>query len=184
MGQDERLVMGLRAADAGAFNEAYERYGDRLYSFALRLTGRRDAADELFQHAWVTLAERAPRLRADTCLMAWLLTVARNHWRSQHRKAKTHDRHEDALRHAAPSVAGPERSVERAAMLARLEAALLALAEHHREVLVLMIESDDVPQQELAAVLDVAPAVFRKRLSRARAALAALLQPEEERDDG
>jgi DNA-directed RNA polymerase specialized sigma24 family protein len=42
-----------------------------------------------------------------------------------------------------------------------------------------MIEADDVPQQELAAVLGLEPAAFRKRLSRARRALSELLREEE-----
>lgn len=173
------LVAGLRASEAQAFNDVYSLYADRLYSFAVRLTGRRDTADELFQHAWLRLAETAPRLAEDTNVLAWLLTVARNHWRSQHRRAKTHDLHEHALRDTVAAPQTPDVSAERRAALARLERALDDLAEHHREVLVLMIEADDVPQHELAAVLGVPPAVFRKRLSRARAALAGLLKTEE-----
>lgn len=171
-----QLVVGLRAAEPQAFNDVYGLYADRLYSFAVRLTGRRDAADELFQHAWLRLAETAPKLAEDTNVLAWLLTVARNHWRSQHRRAKTRDLHEHALRDTATAPATPDVDAERRAALVRLEAALTDLAEHHREVLVLMIEADDVPQHELAAVLGVPPAVFRKRLSRARVALAALLK--------
>jgi RNA polymerase sigma-70 factor, ECF subfamily len=172
------LLAGLRARDERAFVTAYELYGDRVFAFSLRLTGRRDAADELFQHAWVRLAERAATLAEDTNVLAWLLTVARNHWRSQRRKAGTHARHEAALDPGEDVAARPDTTAERRALLARLEAALLALPEQHREVLVVMIEADDVPQHELARVLDLAPDVFRKRLSRARRALAELLQEE------
>ena len=177
---DTALVAGLRAAESRAFVEAYDLYGDRLYSFAVRLTGRRDTADELFQHAWLRLAERASSLAEQTNLLAWLLTVARNHWRTMHRRASTHDRHERALQDVMTVPATPDVTAERRALLERLTLALEDLAEHHREVLVLVIEADDVPQHELAAVLDVTPAVFRKRLSRARAALGALLQQEKQ----
>lgn len=163
--------------------EAYDRYGDRLYSFTVRLTGQRPAADELFQHAWVTLAEYAPRLALDTNLLAWLLTVARNHWRSQHRRAATRERHREDLRPPLAAHPGPDVSAERRAAMQRLERAMHELAEHHREVLVLLIEADDVPQHELAAVLGISPAAFRKRLSRARQALSALLDPKGSRDD-
>jgi RNA polymerase sigma-70 factor (ECF subfamily) len=172
------LVAGLRARDERAFLAVYELYADRVYAFAMRLSGRRDAADELFQHAWVRLAEHAPRLGDDANLLAWLLTVARNHWRSERRKAGTHARHEAALDPGEDTAARPDERAERRATLARLEAALMALPEQHREVLVVMIEADDVPQHELARILGLAPDVFRKRLSRARSALAELLENE------
>ncbi len=172
---DAGLVAGLVACEPAALRTVYDRYADRLYSFAVRLSGRPDVADELFQHAWLTLAERAPRLSPDTNLLAWLITVTRNHFRSQHRKALTHRRNEESLavQHHAP--ARPDETVAAQHRVARLELALSGLAEHHREVLLLMVEASELPQAELAAVLGLSPAAFRKRLSRARAALQAQL---------
>lgn len=169
-------MAGLVACEPQAFRSAYEQYADRLYSFSLRLTGRRDAADELFQHAWLVLAERAPRLALDTNLLAWLITVARNHWRSQHRKAQTHLRNEDGIVEQHPAPPRPDETVEQRARIHRLEAALASLAEHHREVLLLVVEAGDLPQGELATILGLSPAAFRKRLSRARTALHAQLE--------
>jgi RNA polymerase sigma-70 factor (ECF subfamily) len=145
----------------------------------VRLTGRRDAADELFQHAWVRLAERARQLSPDTHVLAWLIRVAHNHWRSQHRRASTHERHRAALTEAPAAAFRPDVSAEQRRELARVDEALALLSEAHREVLLLMIEADDLPQQELAAMLDLDPPVFRKRLSRARKALSELLRQEE-----
>jgi RNA polymerase sigma-70 factor (ECF subfamily) len=173
------LVAGLASGDERAFRRAYDRYADRVYSFAVRLTGRRDTADELFQHAWLRLAERARELAPDRNLLAWLLRVMHNHWRSQHRRASTHQRHRQAIAAAKGAADRPDVSAERRALLARVESALEALDERHREVLLVMIEADDVPQQELAAVLGLEPAAFRKRLSRARRALSELLREEE-----
>ncbi len=173
--QSTQLVAGIRSRDPAALSDAYRLYGDRLYSFAMRLTGRRDAADELFQHAWLRLAEFAPRLQVDTNLLPWLLTVARSHWRSEFRKASTHARHETALTQAVAGPPAPDADFEARAELVRLDTALRELAEHHREILVLMIEADDVPQRELAAVLGLSEPAFRKRLSRARTALSAML---------
>lgn len=172
---DAQLVAGLRARDEKAMTDTYALYGDRVYSFAMRLTGRRDVADELFQHAWLRLAEKAAKLERDTKLLPWLLTVARNHYRSQHRRATTRKRHEHAIVEDAGAPTPPDVSAERRAAVARLERALRDLPEHHREVLVLTVEADDVPQQELARVLGLSHAAFRKRLSRARAALTGLL---------
>lgn len=176
---DAQIVAGLRRRDAEAMRRAHALYADRIYSFAVRLSGRRDVADELFQQAWLTLAERAARLRPDTALLPWLLTVARNHYRSQHRRLATRQRHDETVAATIAAAPSPEVSAERRAMLARLEEALMNLPEHHREVLVLMIEADAASQQQLARVLGLSHAAFRKRLSRARAALSSLLHSEE-----
>ena len=52
------------AGDRQAFARIYERYRVRIYSFLLRLCGRRDQADDLLQDTFVQLARHAPRLRA------------------------------------------------------------------------------------------------------------------------
>ena len=174
------LVERLRGGDQRAFLVVYERLGDRIYSFALRLSGRRDTADELFQHAWLRLAEQAPRLPLDTNLLAWLLTVTRNQFRSQHRHERVKARHAGSLAIAQASAPRPDVSAERRALVERLEAALASLPEAHREVLALTVEADDVAQHDLAAILGLTPEAFRKRLSRARRALAELLENAEE----
>lgn len=165
------LVARLRGGDVRAFQSIYDHLADRIYGFALRLAGRRDVADELFQHAWLRLAEQAPRLAPETNILAWLFTVVRNQHVSRHRRASTEARHGHGLAAAQPTAPRPDVSVERRALLARVEAALMALPEAHREVLVLVAEGDDVPQEELARVLGLRPEAFRKRLSRARRAL-------------
>lgn len=173
---DQEVVAGLVRCEAAAFRGAYDLYADRLYSFALRLAGRRDVADELFQHAWLTLSEKAPALSPGTNLLAWLITVTRNHWRSQHRKVQTHQRNEASISARQQAPPQPDETVEQRARVAKLERALSALAEHHREVLLLVVEAGELPQDELARILQLSTATFRKRLSRARAALRAQLE--------
>ena len=79
------LLDGLRRGDAAAYREAVRVHGPALYSFLLRLAGRKEVADDLFQETWLALARHATRLRADTRLEAWLFTVARNAHRSHRR---------------------------------------------------------------------------------------------------
>src|SRR5512141_1000350 len=66
------LVRRLRERDAAAFDEIYDEYRARLFSFLARLTRRREIAEEML------LATRGHTLRADTRLAAWLFTVAHN----------------------------------------------------------------------------------------------------------
>jgi RNA polymerase sigma factor (sigma-70 family) len=91
MSQDEGLRNRLAEDLDGCFEALVRAYQDRLYSFALRITGNREDAEEVAQDAFVR-AHRAlnsypaERVRA-LALRAWLyritLNVARNRLRGK-----------------------------------------------------------------------------------------------------
>lgn len=170
---DEALVTGLRRGDPAAFNRTYAAYRPRVYGFLLRLSGRRDVADDLLQETFMKLARNAASLQEDTRLVAWLLTVARNEFLSYRRWSVL-----DITRilslgseqsHAVDE--GPEERTEAQARLARLEVALSQLPTASREVL-LLVGVEGLDQEEAAGILGVGYPALRQRLSRARAELA------------
>ena len=59
---DAPLLARLRAQERGAFDELYARHHERIWAFLLRLTGRRDEAEDLFQETWVKAARHVHRL--------------------------------------------------------------------------------------------------------------------------
>ena len=75
---EERLVDGLRRGDVASFERAYGAYNGRVYSYFLRLSGRRDTTEDLAQETWIKLAKAAHTLREDTRLGPLLFTIARN----------------------------------------------------------------------------------------------------------
>src|SRR5438128_7281054 len=72
------LVERLRQGDADAFDAVYAAFNTRLFTFLVRLSRRRDVAEDLLEETWLRLVKHARRLRADTKLGPWLFTVARN----------------------------------------------------------------------------------------------------------
>jgi RNA polymerase sigma factor (sigma-70 family) len=82
---DQELVARLRRGDAAAFDDVFDRYRARLYSFLVRLSGRPDVAEDLLQETWIRLATRVLSLREDAKFAPWLFTVARNLYCSQRR---------------------------------------------------------------------------------------------------
>src|SRR5690242_7180313 len=74
------LVARLRQGDADAFDEVYAAFNARLFTFLVRLSRRRDVAEDLLEETWLRLVKHARRLRPDTRLAAWLFTVARHLW--------------------------------------------------------------------------------------------------------
>jgi RNA polymerase sigma-70 factor (ECF subfamily) len=165
---DRDLVRRLRLRDRAAFDEAYERYAQRLFRFLLRLCQDRQAAEDALQDAWLKLADGAGELAlsADTDLAAWLFTVARNAWISRRRR----EGRLVALS-TAPDVAveraDPEASAAATGALAALESALAALPEADREIL-LLVGVEGLDPARAAGVLGLSHAACRQRLHRAR----------------
>ena len=61
-----RLAADLARDLDGKFEPFVERYGDRLFAFALTLTGNRSEAEEIAQDAFVSALSGARALRART----------------------------------------------------------------------------------------------------------------------
>jgi RNA polymerase sigma-70 factor, ECF subfamily len=171
---DARLVGRLRDGDAAAFGELYARFADPLYRFLFRLAGGRESAMDLHQETWLSAAKHASRLTEDTDLAAWLFTIARNKHRSYRRwVALDWLRIERFGAEMAEDTSAPVN--EARDELASIEVALMELPEGHREVL-LLVGVEGLDAKQAAGVLGVQPEALRQRLSRARAALAAILE--------
>lgn len=173
---DAALVDALRRRDPAAFDAVYARFHGRLWSFLVRLSGRRDVAEDLIQDTWLLVARHADRLEEGTDLAAWLFTVARNRYRSWRRWAVLDLTRLDLLAHEPlPLAAPPEGAAVARAEVAALEDALARIAPAHREVL-LLAAVEGLEAAQVAEVLGIREDAARKRLSRARAELAACLE--------
>jgi len=178
------LVDALRRGDAAAFDAVYAKYRARILGFLLRLSRRRDVAEDLFQETFCKLARNAPRLAEDTDLAAWLFRVARNAWVSHRRWAMLDLSRlvavgEDALP-AGPAVDAEARS-DAARRVSQLEQALASLPAGSREVL-LLVGVEGFEQEQAAEVLGITYEALRQRLARARAQLAERLGMKETKE--
>jgi RNA polymerase sigma-70 factor (ECF subfamily) len=177
---DKELVASLKLGDARAFDKAYACYHPRIYSFLLRLCRSQWLADDLFQETWLSLAKNASSLRDDTNLIAWLLTVARNAWRSHQRWALV-----DLSRWLSADVdvdfalgtPDPENQAIVGTELAAVERAIGRLAPKYREV-ILLVCVEELESETVAEILDIRPDALRQRLSRARSALSDAMKSE------
>jgi RNA polymerase sigma-70 factor, ECF subfamily len=176
---DDAIVQGLRRGDALAFDRAYAAHHDRVFSFLLRLSGRRDTAEDLAQETWIKLAKTAKTLRDDTRLAPLLFTIARNAFLSHRRWAML-----DLSRIvtvgletvSAVAIEGtPDDAHERARAIELLEAALREVPLASREIL-LLVGVEGLEQEEVARILGVSYDALRQRLSRARAQLSEKMQ--------
>ena len=171
------LVEGLRSGDPGAFDVVYEAYRARLFGFLVRLSRSRTVAEDLLDETWLRLVSNARSLRADTSLLPWLFTVARNLYWTYRRSCLLEETWDPAALALWPSPDVSSSPFEAAAydeLQRTLERALAQLSPPHREVL-LLVGLEGLTPSEAARVCDVTPEALRQRLLRARAALAQVL---------
>jgi len=169
-----RLVARLKEGDAAAFEALYEAFRPRLFSFLLRLSRRRDVAEDLLEETWLRLVAHAAKLRDDTRLGPWLFTVARNLHASWRRSRALEAERVGGLVPSWPEPARGESPFEAAARSEterRLEEALARLSLRDREVL-LLVGGEGLTPAAAATVCGVTPETLRKRLQRARKRLA------------
>lgn len=173
------LVRGLRAGDPVAFDKVYEAWNRRLFAFLLRLTRRRELAEELLEETWLRLVKGIADLRDDAKLAPWLFAVARNLFLS-HRRARVLD--EGSLGELDPPDRATPSPLEVAAMdelQERLERGLATLPPSYREAL-LLVGIHGLTPSEAARVSGLTPEAFRQRLSRGRALLGQRLREMED----
>lgn len=152
------------------FTELWQAEAPHVLAFARRHVGP-DAAPDVVAETFTIAWRRWHDLPSPP--IGWLLVTAR---KVMQNRARAHRRHR-ALAERIALLDGVAAQVSDAGdpadeALGRREALerLARLDEQHREAL-LLVSWDGLSQDEAAAVLGIRPATFRRRLSRARAAL-------------
>jgi len=156
------------AGDGAAFAQLVARYQRPIYGYLVRRAGV-PIAEDLLAEVW--MAAFRGRGTFDTQLESarpWLFTIARNilsaHWRTLRRGVLEADL---ALFDPWPEV---DERLDAAGVSRDLHAAVRALSEPQREVL-LLVAWEDLAPSEIAVVLDMTAATVRSHLRRARIAL-------------
>jgi len=166
------LLEALRGGSPEAFQQVYFAEKNWVFALLLRLSGDANVAADLFQNVWLKLARHAARLHEDTNLRAWLTTVARREYLS-YRRAQIVDL--SRLLAWGRHVETTARSFATSSETDELEAALEALGERDREVL-LLVGVAELDGTQAAQALGISDVAFRQRLARARQRLAAELE--------
>lgn len=174
---DLSLVMECRAGRTDAFGMLVERYQDRLYPTALRLTGAVEDALDLLQDTFLRAFQKLKGFHGDSSFYTWVYRIMVNLALTGRRRRLPRRFRGAAVGDAADPAEGsdPGSRLERAEREALVQGALGRLAADHR-VVVVMKEYDGLRYEEIAAALGVPVGTVRSRLHRARCELKTMLR--------
>lgn len=154
--------------------DVYVRHFSTVVAWAARLGGPAMDPEDVAHDVFVTAGRKLSGLDGEAHLEAWLYTLTNNEVRNRRRQVRLRKfllgLWGRGLSAADPRPLPPE-AMERAATAALVRAALEALSDRHREVLVLF-ELEGRSGAEVAAFVGVKEANIWVVLHRARAALA------------
>ena len=181
--RDDVLLKRSAKGDEEAFTQLYRRNQAQIYRFALRMTGRAWAAEEIVQDVFMTLVREPKKFDpARGPLGAFLYGIARNrvmkHLERQPRELPLEYRSGDngtSSEIEVPDERTPAHWAELRERRDYVRAAVLSLPPEFRETMVLC-ELEELSYEEAAAVLECPVGTIRSRLHRGRALLLAKLE--------
>jgi RNA polymerase sigma-70 factor, ECF subfamily len=151
-----------------------------LRAFALSLTNDPSRADDLVQDTILRAWTHRSRFQPGTNLEAWLFTILRNSFYSEHRKRK-HEVEDPGETYAGRLSVPPAQ--EAGLEMNELRLALACLPGRQREVL-LLVGVEGLSHEKVAAIQGVAVGTIKSRVNRARSRLAHLLHMEDRHEIG
>lgn len=176
-GLDDEL-MARAVADPSAFGVVFDRFAPTVFSYLAATLGREQAQVSTVEVFAIAFRRRADYVPRHPTPLPWLLGIARNeahrHLRSEGRRRRIERR--APVDRPEGSEAAADARVDADRLAAPLRAALLALDDGQREVLLLTAYAG-LGYREIADHLGIPIGTVRSRLSRARSEMQRRLAP-------
>jgi RNA polymerase sigma-70 factor (ECF subfamily) len=177
---DAGLVEALRGGAPDAVATLVEKYGDRVYRLARRITGSNEDAEEAAQDALWTAASKIDTFKGESAFGSWLYRITANasYMKLRSRKAKAR---EIALDDVLPALEEDGRHFEpmddwsarvdevalQGELREVLEAAIAGLPPDYRTALV-MHDIDGLSNPDIAETLGISLPAVKSRVHRSR----------------
>jgi len=160
---------------ANAFQEQLEQIRPKLYRVAFSWSHNAALADDLVQETLIKALKNSGQLRDPALFNSWLFSILTNCWRDhfrQHREMEDIDELED---YRCAHETTPEDEHTQSQLVSRVRDAVAKLPVGQRQVLTL-VDLEEFPYIEVAAILAIPVGTVMSRLCRARQALKTLLK--------
>ena len=178
---DEELVGAVQRGDVSAFDVLVRRWDRKIRGAIYRVLGSEDEARDLSQEAFLKAYRALPSFKQEARFSSWLYQIAINLCRDRirRRKGRTWVSLEALDEAGEPPQLTPSALdlVESQDLSKRVQAAIMALPEDEREVIVLK-EYEGLTFVEVAHTLGIPVSTVKTRLYRGLGALRVRLERE------
>jgi len=177
---DADLVEALRREDPDAAERLVERYGDRVYRLAMRITGLKEDAEEAAQDALWTIARKVNMFKGESAFGSWIYRITAN---AAYQKLRTRRQKsaEIAMDDVMPALDGDGRHFEpmddwsnrvdekalQGELRRVLERAIDGLPADYRTALVLH-DIEGLSNPDIAEALNISLPAVKSRVHRSR----------------
>ena len=181
----DQILRRARQRDPDALRELVDLYSPRVYGLIYRLTGSRDAAEDLLQMTFLRVVRTIPSYKHTGRFEAWLFRIAANLVRDRGRSLARQGRLQ-TLHSVSPDGANaaafrtravdaqPDEALARREASERLQRGLVRLSVSEREI-ILLRHFSDLSFREIADLLNIPLGTALSRAHRALARLRELL---------
>jgi RNA polymerase sigma-70 factor (ECF subfamily) len=173
------LLARIRRGDGEAFELVAREQAPRLFRLALRLTGRREDAEDLVQETLLRALPALKRFEGRARLSTYLTRALSNLWKNRLRSQKRsrlvdwfrgrrpEEEDDDSRTLAVDDAPSPLERLE-AKDRARLVREAVSRLEPRRRLTLLLREVEELSYEEIATMTGVPVGTVRSRLARAR----------------
>ena len=169
------LMLRARDDDEAAFRELVEATEDRVYGTIVKMLGGIEGAEDLAQKVFLRIWQARGRYQPTAKFSTWMFSIMRrlvlNERRARARRGVVF--HEPAAEESLREVSGeasPASEASAAELSRAINVALTALPEEQRTAMILR-RYDEMPYEEIAAVLGTTVPAVKSLLFRARETL-------------
>lgn len=165
--QFRRWCRRIKASDREAFEAVFGILHDPLARYALQITGRKAAAQDIVQYAFTSLWDMREELDPEESLEALLFRIVRNRAYNTERDRRTREKKHSQLKRDTEPVepdVGAQMDVDQ--LEADLRAWIKELPDRQREALTLS-RFENLSHEAIAEVMDISPRTVNNHIVQA-----------------
>ncbi len=184
--QDTGDMGRLARGHDAALNDLMERHAPRLFHYLLRSLQNEDDAADVAQETFARVYQNRAKFDPKRKFTTWLYAIASNlvrdryRWRSRHPQTSLEAQNElselSMSEHLRDTEPAPDETLQNQERAESVRRAVAMLPEELRQPLILAVY-EELPQAEIAAILNCSVKAVETRIYRARQQLRSLLQP-------
>ncbi|MBS2100673.1 RNA polymerase sigma-70 factor [Carboxylicivirga linearis] len=160
------LVDQLHVGDMNSFDLIFEKYGNRLYAFAISYLKSNEEAEELVQDVFLKLWENRAKLNRESSLKSYLFTIAYHKMCNLFRQKEQHNKYILSEKVQDEKSVNLEEQIEFKEALNQIDQIIEELPLRQKEIFI-KSRKEGKSSKQIAEELQISPATVDNQISAA-----------------